>query len=120
MYLNNATVEKSTETTSVDLTNLAGADTLTIPEGAFITSVKYIPAIAGDAGGFSITIDGSGTDIAIGTVSETQASQTDDNVVFMDGWVVGSGQAGVLTATASGSPTQGSGTLYCTFTRTLS
>ena len=119
MYLNNAKVEKSTETVSVDLANLAGADAVTIPEGAFIQSVKYVPAVAGDDGGFAITIDGSGTDIAIGTVSEAQASQIAENVVFLDGWAVGAGQAGVLTATPSGSPTQGSGTLYCTFTRSL-
>ena len=120
MFLNNARVEKSTETVSVDLTNLAGADAVTIPEGAFIQSVKYVPDIAGDDGGFAVTIDGSGTDIAIGTVTEVQASQTAESVVFIDGWEVGSGQAGVLTATPTGSPTQGSGKLFCTFTSSLS
>lgn len=117
MILKNTTHEKGTETVSIELASLAGAATTEIPEGAKITKVWYEPAVAGDDGGVNITIDGSGTDLVIGTMSATDVAQITENVVFGDGWTVGSGQAGVLTATATGSPTAGSGVLNATFSR---
>jgi len=117
MLFTNAQMPYGTECAEVTLANLAGAGTLTIPEGAVIHLVRYIPAVAGDDGGFDVKIDGSGTDIVIGSVNEAQASQADTPVDITGTWKVGSGQAGVLTATATGSPTAGSGALMALFTR---
>lgn len=117
MILKNTSLEKGTETVSLTLEDLAGAATTLIPEGAKITKVWYEPAVAGDDGGVDITIDGTGTDLVIGSMSATDVSQIAQNVVFEDGWTVGSGQAGVLTAVATGTPTAGSGVLNATFTR---
>jgi hypothetical protein len=117
MLFTNAQMPYGTETTEVSLTTLEGAGTLVIPEGAVIHLVRYIPAVAGDDGGFDVTIDGSGTDIVIGSVTEAQASQTASPVDVTGTWKVGAGQAGVLTATATGSPTAGSGSLMALFTR---
>ena len=117
MLFTNAQMPYGTEAGEVTLANLAGAGTLVIPEGAIIHLVRYIPAIAGDDGGFDVTIDGDGTDIVIGSVTEAQASQTATPVDITGVWKVGSGQAGVLTATATDSPTAGSGSLVALFTR---
>ena len=117
MILKNVAIENGTETVQATLASLAGVSTAVIPDDAVIHKVWYEPAVAGDDGGVTITIDGSGTDIEIGSMSEADVSQTTDNVVFEDGWVVGSGQAGVLKAAATGSPTAGSGVLYALYTR---
>ena len=117
MILKNVAIENGTETVQATLASLAGTSTAVIPVGAVIHRVWYEPAVAGDDGGVTITIDGSGTDITIGTMSEADVSQTAEHIVFDDGWVVGTGQAGVLKAVATGSPTAGSGVLYALYTR---
>lgn len=117
MLFTNLQVPYGTETSKVTLVALAGVDTVEIPEGAIIHLVRYIPAVAGDDGGFDVTIDGAGTDIVIGTVTEAQASQNTQPVDVTGVWEVGAGQAGVLTATPTGSPTAGSGSLLALFTR---
>lgn len=117
MILKNAVSENGTEQIKLPLTLLAGTSTLVIPDGAVVNKVWYKPTIASDNGGFTVTIDGSGTDIVIGTASAGDAAQTTHNIVWVDGWEVGAGQAGVLKATATSTPTAGSGTLYALFTR---
>lgn len=117
MILKNASIANGTETVKATLATLAGQSTATIPEGATVHKVWYVPAVAGDNGNVDITIDGAGTDIVIGQMTAADLSQTAENIVFEDGWVVGSGQAGVLKATPDGTPTTGSGTLHALYTR---
>lgn len=119
MIIKGLTSDTGTEVVKATLVALAGVSTLIIPEGSVISKVWYDPAVAGDDGGFDITIDGSGTDIVIGSASAADASQDTEGVVWMDGWFVGSGQAGILKAAATGSPTVGSGVLYAQFTRSV-
>jgi hypothetical protein len=114
----NLIVPTATETISVDIVDLAGASTAVIPAGARIHHVWYEPAVVGDDGNMAITIDGSGTDLVIGTFPEADLAEL-DIMMFQDGWTVGSTQAGVLTATATGTPTQGSGKLYAVYSRSV-
>lgn len=117
MILKNASIANGTETVKATLATLAGQSTAVIPEGATIHKVWYEPAVAGDDGNVDITIDGAGTDIVIGQMTAGDLAQTADNIVFEDGWLVGSGQAGVLKATPDGTPTAGSGVLYALYSR---